>query len=467
MRWSWKIGKLAGVDLYVHATFVLIIGWVGVAAWLQARTVDLVLSSIGFTLALFLCVILHEYGHALTARRYGIQTKDITLLPIGGVARLERMPEKPSQEFWVAVAGPAVNLALAAVLAIPVLGSGAGVQTASLSMGTGTFFERLLAVNLFLVAFNLIPAFPMDGGRVLRALLASRMEYTRATAVAASLGQGIALIFGLIGLFTNPFLVFIAFFVWIGAGQEASMVEIRSALSGIPVSRAMITDFARLAPTDPVSRAVSLVLAGSQRDFPVEDGEAVVGIMTRDALLQALSAGQQDQPVGQIMERDFEVAEVSDMLERASDPAPDLRLPHHACPSPGPAGRAAHDGEPGGVHDDPAGAPVFNPILPAGTNRLSQGKSFGRDRCRHSWASIGTTCRPTKSSNSSKPIPQQVSTSLSFNTARSISAGMPSRLASVRAHGCGSCSSSTIRSCISSWPRRWSRRSSRISWTPS
>lgn len=318
MRWSWKIGKLAGVDLYVHATFVLIIGWVGVAAWLQARTVDSVLSSIGFTLALFLCVILHEYGHALTARRYGIQTKDITLLPIGGVARLERMPEKPSQEFWVAVAGPAVNLALAAVLAIPVLGSGAGVQTASLSMGTGTFFERLLAVNLFLVAFNLIPAFPMDGGRVLRALLASRMEYTRATAVAASLGQGIALIFGLIGLFTNPFLVFIAFFVWIGAGQEASMVEIRSALSGIPVSRAMITDFARLAPTDPVSRAVSLVLAGSQRDFPVEDGEAVVGIMTRDALLQALSAGQQDQPVGRIMERDFEVAEVSDMLERAS-----------------------------------------------------------------------------------------------------------------------------------------------------
>jgi len=318
MKWSWKIGKLAGVDLYVHATFLLIIGWVGLSAWLQARTGEAVVSSIGFTLALFLCVILHEYGHALTARRYGIQTRDITLLPIGGLARLERMPDKPIQEFWVAVAGPAVNVVLAAVLAIVLVGLGVAISPGAISTTNGGFLERLLAVNLFLVAFNLIPAFPMDGGRVLRALLATRLEYTRATSLAASLGQGIALLFGLIGLFSNPFLVFIALFVWIGAAQEASMVQMRSALGGIPVSRAMLTQFERLSPGDPIHRAVQLILSGSQRDFPVEDAGSVVGVLTRDSILEALALGRSQDPVGQVMSRDFEVAEASDMLEKAS-----------------------------------------------------------------------------------------------------------------------------------------------------
>jgi len=318
MKWSWKIGKLAGVDLYVHATFLLIIGWVGLSAWMQARTGEAVLSSIGFTLALFLCVILHEYGHALTARRYGIKTRDITLLPIGGLARLERMPDKPIQEFWVAVAGPAVNVVLAVLLAIVLVGLGGWVSLGSISTASGGFLERLLAVNVFLVAFNLIPAFPMDGGRVLRALLATRLEYTRATSLAASLGQGIALLFGLIGLFSNPFLVFIALFVWIGAAQEASMVQMRSALGGIPVSRAMLTRFERLSPADPVSRAVQLILSGSQRDFPVEEGGAVVGILTRNAVLAALANDRSQDPVSQLMSRDFEVAEANDMLEKAS-----------------------------------------------------------------------------------------------------------------------------------------------------
>jgi len=318
MKWSWRIGKLAGVDLYVHATFLLIIGWVGLSAWLQARTGEAVLASIGFTLALFLCVILHEYGHALTARRYGIKTRDITLLPIGGLARLERMPDKPMQEFWVAVAGPAVNVALAAGIGLTLVAAGGELSFGALSTTTGGFLQRLLSVNLFLVAFNLIPAFPMDGGRVLRALLATRLEYTRATSLAASLGQGIALLFGLIGLFSNPFLVFIALFVWIGAAQEASMVQMRTALGGIPVSRAMVTEFERLSPDDPISRAVQLILAGSQRDFPVEQGGAVVGILTRDAVLQALANGRSQDPARLVMTRDFEIAEANDMLEKAS-----------------------------------------------------------------------------------------------------------------------------------------------------
>ena len=196
-----------------------------------------------FLLALFLCVVLHEFGHALVARRYGIQTADITLLPIGGVARLERMPEKPDEELRVALAGPAVNLIIAAVLAVVLYATGSLQGLTSLTQTSGSLLQRLLPVNLFLALFNLIPAFPMDGGRVARALLAKRMEYTQATQVAATLGQVIAFIFGLIGLFSNPFLVFIALFIYMGAAQEASMVQVKSALEGIPVSKAMLTEF--------------------------------------------------------------------------------------------------------------------------------------------------------------------------------------------------------------------------------
>jgi Zn-dependent protease len=172
-------------------------------------------------MALFGCVVMHEYGHALASRRYGIGTRDITLLPIGGVARLERMPENPRQELWVALAGPAVNVVLAAALAMWLAATRGWAPLNSLSVSGGSFAERLLVANVFLVAFNLLPAFPMDGGRVLRALLAMHMPYSRATRAAARTGQGMALLFGFIGLLGNPFLLFIALFVWMGASQEA------------------------------------------------------------------------------------------------------------------------------------------------------------------------------------------------------------------------------------------------------
>src|SRR6266702_243918 len=218
MKWSWKLGSVAGIGLYVHATFFLLIAWVGVTYWLAGGSAA-ALSGIAFILALFACVVLHELGHALTARRYGIRTRDITLLPIGGVSRLERIPDDPRQEVWVSLAGPAGKVVIAAAL----------------------YLWLLLSHTL-------------------------RMDYVRATQVAAHVGQAMALVFGLLGLFTNPFLVFIALFVWIGAAQEASMVQMRTALSGIPVSRAMLTDFHTVAPDDTAKRVLELILGGSQQE---------------------------------------------------------------------------------------------------------------------------------------------------------------------------------------------------------
>jgi len=322
MKWSWKLGSVAGIGLYVHATFLLLLAWVGVTYWLAGGSAA-ALDGIAFILALFACVVLHELGHALTARRYGIRTRDITLLPIGGVSRLERIPDDPGQEVRVSLAGPAVNVVIAAALYAWLLLSHTLRPFSALSMAGGPFLERLLLVNVSLAVFNLLPAFPMDGGRVLRALLAMRMDYVRATQVSAQVGQAMALVFGLLGLFTNPFLVFIAFFVWIGAAQEASMVQMRTALSGIPVSRAMLTDFHTVAPDDTAKRVLELILAGSQQDFPVVDGGQggkggrLAGVLLRSDVLKALAQRASDWRVRDIMRGEFEVVDAAEMLDTA------------------------------------------------------------------------------------------------------------------------------------------------------
>jgi Zn-dependent protease/CBS domain-containing protein len=316
MKWSWKLGAFRGIGVYMHATFLILIGIVVAGHWSAGHDLVKTLEGVVFVLAIFGCVVLHEFGHALAAARYGIRTRDITLLPIGGVARLERMPREPLQELWVALAGPAVNVVIAALLFLWISFT-AGFASEQLGIAGGPFLERLLAVNLLLVAFNLLPAFPMDGGRVLRALLATRLEYTRATQIAASIGQGMALVFGLLGFFLNPFLLFIALFVWIGAAQEASMVQMTSALDGIPVARAMLTSFDVLAPEDSLARAIDHVLAGSQQDFPVVSGDRVVGILARRDLLTALARRGREGAVRDVMQTDFRAVEASDMLERA------------------------------------------------------------------------------------------------------------------------------------------------------
>lgn len=326
MKWSTKIGTFAGIDVYVHTTFLILIAWVGYAHWQVDRSLSAALAGIAFVLTLFACVVLHEFGHALMARRFGIATRDITLLPIGGLARLERMPDDPRQELWVALAGPAVNVVIALGLLLVLFATGGFSPVSTLGVATGSVIERLMVINVVLVVFNMLPAFPMDGGRVLRALLAIRMDYGRATQIAANVGQGMALFFGLVGLFANPFLIFIALFVWIGAGQEAAMTQMKSALDGVPLERAMITDFRTLAPTDSLASAVELLLAGAQQDFPVVAERTIVGVLTRADLLTALARQDRDSPVADVMRRDFCVADASETLEGALQ-----RMQAHDC----------------------------------------------------------------------------------------------------------------------------------------
>lgn len=316
MVWSWRVGRLFGIPVYLHGTFLVLVGFVLLGKWRQGGDLGSAVGSVLFLLAIFATIVLHELGHALTARRFGIRTRDITLLPIGGIARLERMPDVPRHELWVALAGPAVNVAIAAIVFGFSTLAGMRPTIALAEASTGTI-DRFIGINVWLAVFNLIPAFPMDGGRVLRALLAERMDYVRATQMAAFLGQGVALLFGFIGLFVNPFLLFIALLVWMGASDEAVAVQTRSALTGIPVTHAMMTDFRMLESGEPLDHAVALVLAGAQRDFPVTQNGRLVGVLTRDALVAALATGNADVPVAQVMDREFQTTDAQDLLDTA------------------------------------------------------------------------------------------------------------------------------------------------------
>jgi Zn-dependent protease/CBS domain-containing protein len=320
MRWSWKIGRVAGINVFMHATFLLLIVFIVVVYWVQGHNVYTTLWGVLFVLAIFFCIVLHELGHALTARRYGIRTRDIVLLPIGGVARLERMPDNPLEELRVALAGPAVNVVIAAAL-FGLLAAAGSVPTLgdffNIALSGGHFLTRLMAVNVWLVGFNLLPAFPMDGGRVLRALLATRMEYTEATQAAAHVGQAMALLFGFFGLLYDPFLLFIALFVWMGAEAEAGMVQMRTSLGGIPVQRVMLTNFRTLSPDDTLDVAVEHILGGWQQDFPVVFGDHVLGVLTREDLMKALAQQGTGTNVRDAMQRDFKIVDSHDMLEKA------------------------------------------------------------------------------------------------------------------------------------------------------
>lgn len=319
MGWSWRIGKIAGIDIFVHFTFFILLGWIGISYYLKEGDLGQALYGLAFILTLFGIVVLHELGHALAARRYGIPTRDITLLPIGGVARLERMPERPEQELVVALAGPAVNVVLAMILfAVLILGHSIGSITDFFTIVSASFLGQMFAVNVILAVFNMLPAFPMDGGRVLRAFLAMTMDYARATRIAAGVGQMMALLFGFLGLFGNPLLIFVALFVWMGAAHESGMVQIRSGLAGLPVKVAMITDFKTLSPDDSLELAADYVLAGFQQDFPVVDlEEQVVGVLTRRKMIEGLARPGGQTTVGEMMTREFGTAEPGEMLESA------------------------------------------------------------------------------------------------------------------------------------------------------
>jgi len=303
--WSISLGRLAGTEVRIHITFFLLLAWLAASAGArggQAAAVD----TLVFMLAVFACVLLHEYGHVLTARYFGIPTRDITLLPIGGVASIERMPEKPGQELLIALAGPAVNVVIAIMLLVLF---GADLSQERLAAAVDDhrldLASRLALVNIVLVVFNMIPAFPMDGGRVLRALLSFWLDRSRATRIAATIGQASAFGLGFLGLFGNPLLLFIALFVFLAARHEAYAVELDEATKGVGIRQATITAFATRDTQSTVGRAVETLLATSQREFPVTDaGGQLRGVLTRDGIIKALAATGPGTPVLEVMERD-------------------------------------------------------------------------------------------------------------------------------------------------------------------
>ncbi|MBY3218946.1 site-2 protease family protein, partial [Rhizobium laguerreae] len=260
MGWSFKIGTVGGTVIRVHITFALLLVWIWLAHY-RVGGAPAAWQGIAFILSVFACVVLHEFGHIVAARYFGIKTPDITLLPIGGVARLERMPEEPHQELLIAIAGPLVNLAIAGLIVL-VLGASVGVeQIIEVDDPKISFLTRLAGVNIFLVFFNMIPAFPMDGGRVLRAALASHLTWSRATQIAAMIGQGLAFVFGFIGLFYNPLLIFVGIFVYLAAAAEAQNAQIREISGSVLISDVMVTKFARLDRSASIDEAIEMLLA--------------------------------------------------------------------------------------------------------------------------------------------------------------------------------------------------------------
>jgi stage IV sporulation protein FB len=313
-EWALSLGRIGGTEVRIHFTFLLLLLWLGVAAAMQGGRAA-ALDAVGFVLAIFACVLLHEFGHALMARRFGIATRDITLLPIGGVATIERMPERPGQELLVALAGPAVNLVIAVAL-IGLFGvtTEPAVVAESLHKPDIDLVTRLAFANLMLAMFNLIPAFPMDGGRILRALLCLRMDRASATRIASRIGRGIALVLGFFGLLGNPILLLIAIFIFLGATWEGQAAELSEATEGATTLQATITQFATLDMKSTVAHAVGLLLATEQREFPVTDGQGRLrGILTRDGMIRALATLGPQTLVADVMER-----EVPTMAPRAS-----------------------------------------------------------------------------------------------------------------------------------------------------
>lgn len=291
--------RIFGVPVRLHFTFVLLLIFI---VSFSARGGESALFNAIYVIALFTSVLLHELGHVGVARRYGIKTQEIVMYPIGGVARLERGP-KPKEELWIALAGPAVNVLIAAALFAYLGYSDPSVLARPTE---DNLLARVAFGNLILAAFNMVPAFPMDGGRVLRALLARWQTEDTATRMAAGAGRAFAILIGLYGLLSMQFmLVFIAFFVYLGASQETAAVVGRSLTEGVPVRNAMITDFRTLEHGSTVRDAANMLLATSQQDFPIVLGEQVMGLLGRNALLRGMAVDGPNAYVAGIMDREF------------------------------------------------------------------------------------------------------------------------------------------------------------------
>ena len=329
MKWSFSIARVSGIDIKIHATFAAILG-LGAFQWGFPKGLEGESSlagaafGMGLMILLFTCVVLHELGHSLVAQRFGLTVREIVLLPIGGIARLEKNPEKPLHELLIAAAGPLVNVAIAVVLFFAggiavnfgALEGRAIFETPAGPPSLAVLWAWLFTANVALAVFNMIPAFPMDGGRVLRAALAMKLGFSRATRIATGVGQAIAFAFGLLGVLSGNFiLVIVAFFVFMGAGQERAEEQARTVLTTLRVGDAYNRYALTLAPGDHVSKVVDYILTSYQPDFAVMQGTRLLGVVTRDAVLTTLASEVNDLYVAGVMKRDVLTVDASQGLD--------------------------------------------------------------------------------------------------------------------------------------------------------
>ncbi|WP_339627832.1 site-2 protease family protein [uncultured Maribacter sp.] len=315
MKGALRIGSVSGIKIEVHWTFTLLLIWVAFLEIQKGSELNRILLNEALIFVLFICVVLHELGHALTAKKFGVKTKNILLLPIGGVATLEKMPEKPAQELLIALAGPAVNVVIAVLLllVVPVRSyfnfDSIVLEEMLYEATLQNFLFYLFIANVMLVVFNLIPAFPMDGGRVLRALLSFKLDRVTATDIAASIGQGLAFLFFVLGLFFNPFLILIALFIFLGAYGENQMVKQGDLLKGHLVKEATLTNITRLQPGNNLQEVIDILLAGTEKDFVVVENQKIIGILTQKDIIKNVKT-----PlvlVSDIMQKKFKTVDVS------------------------------------------------------------------------------------------------------------------------------------------------------------
>jgi len=318
MKYSLYLGKVSDIKISVHWTFLILILWIVISNARSGSGIVEILWSVGFVLTIFACVILHELGHALAAKRYKINTLDITILPIGGIAQLESMPEKPKEELVVAIAGPIVNLIISAVL-FPFVRLTSSINDVNTfqEINAQNFLPALMVINLWLALFNLIPAFPMDGGRILRALLGFKLDHAKATRIAASIGQVLAMVFVFFGFFFNPFLIFIGFFIFLGAQSEAAYSQSKFLLKGFTVNDVLMHQIPVINDSASIKEAVAKLLDSQNKDFLVVKDEKPVGTLSRDQIIKALAEQGESISVHEIKDSDLLSLEPKMELEKA------------------------------------------------------------------------------------------------------------------------------------------------------
>jgi len=327
MNRAFRLGTFREIDIKVHITFPLILAWAAFQFGIAGRGgVGGAIMGMLAILILFLIVLLHELGHSIAAQWYDVSVKEIVLLPIGGVARLARIPEDPKQEFVIAGAGPLVNVIIAVSMTAAGLAAGfdLGISRTPLifaglsRVSVERIFEYVFISNLFLLAFNLIPAFPLDGGRMFRALLASRMSYARATATAGVIGQGLAAILGFWGLRNfNLIWIFIAVFIYMGASQERKSVRIRSRLAGLKVSQVFSKDIPHLYANSTVLDALGVTQQTSHSHFPLIEGDQYVGLVSREALIDAVERSRSGTLLRELQKKERASIHLQDDLSKA------------------------------------------------------------------------------------------------------------------------------------------------------